>query len=117
MLSQVIISNIGGTATLIGDPPNVIIGSKVGLTFNQFLFNLGPPVVVIFVVVLAFIWATNRNQFKPINTDIIKLFTENLLLEKIRYDFLSTKIDYDLMKKGIFFLVIAILLLNTQKIK
>ena len=44
VLSQVIISNIGGTATLIGDPPNVIIGSKVGLTFNQFLFNLSPPV-------------------------------------------------------------------------
>ena len=116
VLSQVIISNIGGTATLIGDPPNVIIGSKVGLTFNQFLFNLSPPVIVIFVVVLAFIWATNRSQFKPINTNIIKLFTVNLLLEKIRHDFLSIKIDYRLMKKGLFFLVIAILLFVTQTI-
>ena len=100
VLSQAIISNIGGTATLIGDPPNVIIGSKVGLTFNQFLVNLGPPVLVIFIVVLIFIWATNRDQFKPINTNIIKLFTVNLLLEKIRYDFLNMKIDYSLMKKG-----------------
>ena len=50
VLSQAIISNIGGTATLIGDPPNVIIGSKVGLTFNQFLFNLSPPVLIIFIV-------------------------------------------------------------------
>ena len=116
VLSQVIISNIGGTATLIGDPPNVIIGSKVGLTFNQFLFNLSPPVIVIFIVVLAFIWATNRSQFKPINTNIIKLFTVNLLLEKIRHDFLSIKIDYRLMKKGLFFLVIAILLFVTQTI-
>ena len=116
VLSQVIISNIGGTATLIGDPPNVIIGSKVGLTFNQFLFNLAPPVMVIFVVVLAFIWATNRSQFKPINTNIIKLFTVNLLLEKIRHDFLSIKIDYRLMKKGLFFLVIAIFLFITQTI-
>ena len=56
VLSQVIISNIGGTATLIGDPPNVIIGSKVGLTFNQFLYNLAPPVLVIFVVVLLSYW-------------------------------------------------------------
>jgi len=116
VLSQAIISNIGGTATLIGDPPNVIIGSKVGLTFNQFLFNLAPPVIIIFPIVLAFIWATNRNQFKPIHTNIIKLFTVNLLLEKIRHDFLSIKIDYSLMKKGLFFLMIAILLFITQTI-
>ena len=116
VLSQVIISNIGGTATLIGDPPNVIIGSKVGLTFNQFLFNLSPPVLVIFAVVLAFIWVTNRSQFKPINTNIIKLFTVNLLLEKIRHDFLSITIDYRLMKKGLVFLVIAIFLFITQTI-
>ena len=116
VLSQVIISNIGGTATLIGDPPNVIIGSKVGLTFNQFLFNLSPPVLVIFAVVLAFIWVTNRSQFKPINTNIIKLFTVNLLLEKIRHDFLSIKIDYRLMKKGLLFLMIAIFLFITQTI-
>ena len=116
VLSQAIISNIGGASTLIGDPPNVIIGSKVGLTFNQFLLNLSPPIIVIFVVVLAFIWATNRNQFKPINTNIIKLFTVNLLLEKIRHDFLSIKIDYKLMQKGLFFLVIAIILFITQTI-
>ena len=60
---------------MIGDPPNVIIGSKVGLTFNQFLFNLTPPILIIFIVVLVFIWMTNRDQFKPINTNIIKLFT------------------------------------------
>ena len=116
VLSQAIISNIGGTATLIGDPPNVIIGSKVGLTFNQFLFNLAPPVLVIFTVVLAYIWIVNRDQFKPINTNIIKLFTVNLLLEKIRHEFLSIKIDYDLMKKGLIFLVIAILLFVSQTI-
>ena len=116
VLSQAIISNIGGASTLIGDPPNVIIGSKVGLTFNQFLLNLSPPIIVIFVVVLAFIWATNRSQFKPINTNIIKLFTVNLLLEKIRHDFLSIKIDYRLMTKGLFFLVIAIFLFITQTI-
>ena len=85
VLSQVIISNIGGTATLIGDPPNVIIGSKVGLTFNQFLVNLGPPVIVIFIVVLAFIWATNRDQFKPINTNIIKLLDAFFSKTKIKF--------------------------------
>ena len=47
---EVLASNIGGTATLIGDPPNIMIGSASGLTFLDFLLNLTPVVVVIFVV-------------------------------------------------------------------
>ncbi len=43
-------SNIGGTATLIGDPPNIIIGSQVGLTFNDFVYHLTPVIVVILAV-------------------------------------------------------------------
>ena len=42
LFSQILASNIGGTATLIGDPPNILIGSATGLTFMQFLTNLGP---------------------------------------------------------------------------
>ena len=40
IISQVLASNIGGTATLIGDPPNIMIGSAANLTFNDFLMNL-----------------------------------------------------------------------------
>ena len=47
LLSEVMASNIGGTATLIGDPPNIMIGSAAGLTFNQFVLNLAPIIVVI----------------------------------------------------------------------
>ena len=50
VLSQAIISNVGGTATLIGDPPNVIIGSKVGLSFNQFILTLSPVVIIVFII-------------------------------------------------------------------
>ena len=50
-----IFSNIGGTATLIGDPPNIIIGSATTLSFNDFLFNLGPVVVVMTLVCLALV--------------------------------------------------------------
>jgi Na+/H+ antiporter NhaD/arsenite permease-like protein len=42
LISQVLASNIGGNATLIGDPPNIIIGSQMGKDFNDFLINLGP---------------------------------------------------------------------------
>ncbi|MAG95257.1 MAG: hypothetical protein CMM08_01015 [Rhodospirillaceae bacterium] len=52
MISQILASNIGGTATLIGDPPNILIGSATGLSFTQFLFNLGPVVVIILVVMV-----------------------------------------------------------------
>ena len=52
LLVEILSSNIGGTATLIGDPPNIMIGSAAGLTFFDFIRYDGPIVVVIMVVVL-----------------------------------------------------------------
>ncbi|QNE20660.1 ArsB/NhaD family transporter [Kribbella qitaiheensis] len=46
LIAEVMASNIGGTATLIGDPPNIIIASRSGLTFNDFLVHLAPLVVI-----------------------------------------------------------------------
>ncbi len=48
IITEIFASNIGGTATLIGDPPNILIGSKTGLTYMDFLINMAPAVVVIF---------------------------------------------------------------------
>ncbi len=45
LLASIFASNIGGTATLIGDPPNILIGSAAGLGFDDFLVNLAPVVV------------------------------------------------------------------------
>ena len=47
LVSQIIMSNIGGTATLIGDPPNIMIGSATGLTFMDFVFGVGPVIPII----------------------------------------------------------------------
>jgi len=52
LVAEVLASNIGGAATLIGDPPNIIIASRSGLTFNDFLVHMLPIVVVVFVVFL-----------------------------------------------------------------
>ena len=49
LISQIFASNIGGTATLIGDPPNILIGSAAGLDFGAFLVNLAPVTVLIFL--------------------------------------------------------------------
>lgn len=51
LFAEIFSANIGGTATLIGDPPNIMIGSAVGLTFNDFIFNLGPIVAVLLAVI------------------------------------------------------------------
>jgi Na+/H+ antiporter NhaD/arsenite permease-like protein len=56
MITQVIASNIGGTATLIGDPPNILIGSATGLSFVDFLVNLAPVVIVLIPLMLGGFW-------------------------------------------------------------
>jgi len=59
LLAEAMASNIGGTATLIGDPPNIIIAGRSGLTFNDFAANLAPIVVVLlglFLVLAWFLW-------------------------------------------------------------
>jgi Na+/H+ antiporter NhaD/arsenite permease-like protein len=62
LVSQILASNIGGAATLIGDPPNIMIGSAVGLSFMDFLLNAGPVMPVVMVatfIVLKFIYGKN----------------------------------------------------------
>lgn len=53
LIPEILASNIGGTATLIGDPPNIIIGSKAGISFAEFAANLGPTIAIVLVVFLA----------------------------------------------------------------
>lgn len=53
LIAEALASNIGGTATLIGDPPNIIIASRAGLSFNDFVVHLAPFIVVLLVVFLA----------------------------------------------------------------
>ena len=50
LIAEVMASNIGGAATLIGDPPNIIIASRSGLTFNDFLIHMAPLVVIELIV-------------------------------------------------------------------
>src|SRR4051794_4309662 len=50
LFAEIFASNIGGTATLIGDPPNILIGSQANLDFNAFVLNLAPVIVLIMAV-------------------------------------------------------------------
>lgn len=55
LIAEALASNIGGTATLVGDPPNIIIGSEAGLSYLDFLVNLGPLVLILFIVYLGMV--------------------------------------------------------------
>jgi Na+/H+ antiporter NhaD/arsenite permease-like protein len=64
LLASVFASNIGGTATLIGDPPNILIGSAAGLGFGDFLLNLAPVVILVFLVFAGIMTLSFRSHLK-----------------------------------------------------
>jgi Na+/H+ antiporter NhaD/arsenite permease-like protein len=64
IIIEVISSNIGGTATLIGDPPNIIIAGATGLSFNQFIVNLAPVVFVTFFIVVGALYLLYRSRLQ-----------------------------------------------------
>ncbi|MET7355664.1 ArsB/NhaD family transporter [Streptomyces mirabilis] len=63
LIAEVFASNIGGTATLVGDPPNIIIASRAGLTFNDFLVHLAPLAAMLVVVLVALCRVMFRKSF------------------------------------------------------
>jgi Na+/H+ antiporter NhaD/arsenite permease-like protein len=64
LIIEVIASNIGGTATLIGDPPNIIIAGATGLSFNAFIVNLAPIVIATFAVVMPLLYLVFRPRLQ-----------------------------------------------------
>ncbi|MGQ4383482.1 SLC13 family permease [Streptomyces sp. SAS_270] len=63
LIAEVMASNVGGTATLVGDPPNIIIASRAGLTFNDFLVHLAPLIALLLVVLVALCRVMFRKTF------------------------------------------------------
>ncbi|MFO7659698.1 MAG: ArsB/NhaD family transporter [Candidatus Cloacimonadaceae bacterium] len=67
IITQIMASNIGGTATLIGDPPNILIGSAVELSFMDFVFNLTPVIIIISLFSLVIIYFTFHKRMHVSN--------------------------------------------------
>lgn len=63
LLAEVFASNIGGAATLVGDPPNIIIASRAGLSFNDFLLHMAPLVIIVMVAFVALLPVIFRGSF------------------------------------------------------
>ena len=92
LLTEIFSSNIGGTATLIGDPPNIIIGSAAGFSFMDFIYNLTIPVAAIMIIVLAILsviykkrlYAAPEKMSEVANLDNSKTITnKNLMIRSL----------------------------------
>ena len=77
IITMIIASNFGGAATMIGDPPNIMIGSATDYTFIDFVLNLTPPVVVITLSSLGLIWLLYRKGMVVSNQNRAKLMEYN----------------------------------------
>jgi Na+/H+ antiporter NhaD/arsenite permease-like protein len=85
LLTQVMASNVGGAATLIGDPPNILIGSAADLSFVDFVYNLTPVVLLALPVVLAYLYFVFRRELrynKGAEEDVRVLDAEGALRDK-----------------------------------
>ncbi|MGE5704833.1 MAG: SLC13 family permease, partial [Clostridia bacterium] len=101
LISQIIACNIGGTATLIGDPPNIMIGSAVKeLTFMAFIANLTPVVIIIMIATIPLFVLIFRNQIKT---------TPELKQSLMDVDEKEYITDHKLLKKSLFVMGLTIL--------
>ena len=76
LIAQILASNIGGTATLVGDPPNIMIGSAVGLSFMDFIIHLTLPAIIIFLVtifLLEMIYGKSLHTTPELQEQVMKL--------------------------------------------
>ena len=65
LISEAILSNIGGAATLVGDPPNLMIGSAAAISFADFFQHMGPPIIVIWLATVSMLLLMFRKQLDP----------------------------------------------------
>ena len=86
LLAEAILSNVGGVATLVGDPPNVIIGSAANFSFNDFLTHLAPIVIVAWVATLMSLRFLFRRELAqgPQNIDALMQINETEALKNRR---------------------------------
>jgi Na+/H+ antiporter NhaD/arsenite permease-like protein len=100
LISEALASNIGGTATVIGDPPNIMIGSAFQLTFIEFIFNLGPIILINMIVFILLMKIFYKEKLgKPEKLEEIEDLREKYEIK-----------DMKLFKRSIFIFVIVIVL-------
>lgn len=93
IIAEILFSNVGGALTLIGDPPNIIIGGATGFSFMDFVRNLWLPILGCMIFLYGFFFLRFRNEFKPINTSLVESHLAGILIEKIKHQFLKRTLN------------------------
>ncbi|MFZ0652355.1 MAG: SLC13 family permease, partial [Pseudolabrys sp.] len=76
LFAEIFASNIGGTATLIGDPPNILIGSQAGLSFNDFVYHLTPVILIVMAVqalTIHFLWGKDLKASVAAEAEVMRM--------------------------------------------
>ena len=110
LLPEVLASNVGGISTLIGTPTNILIGSYAGLTFNDFVRNLTPGVLVAMLVLIAYVLVYYRKQLFTQGDGLSKA-----LLERLKKSGRITQ-PQKLARSGIVFVVMLVLFVIGERI-
>lgn len=100
LISCVLASNIGGTATLIGDPPNIMIASKAQLTFMDFIYHLTPVIIVImvfYILTIKMIWGRKLKTREELKQRIMEMDEREAIKNPA------------MLKKSLFVLVIVLI--------
>ena len=100
LISEILMCNIGGTALMIGNPPNVMIGSATHLDFNDFLINLAPVVFITVIVILIAVLLIFKNDFSSVRMSAKEL-------EKI--DIMSGVEDKSIFSRSLMVLAFTVL--------
>lgn len=85
LFCEVLASNIGGTATLIGDPPNIMIGSAAGLSFNAFVVHLTPVILVVMacqVLATHLIWGRKIHATSEARAEVISIAAASAIIDR-----------------------------------
>ncbi|MBX6422707.1 SLC13 family permease [Thermosulfurimonas sp. F29] len=109
LIPEILASNIGGTATLIGDPPNIMIGSYAGLTFMDFVENLGPVVALSMVALFVFSRLVYGKDYARARVEDVEAF-----IAKLREEYRIT--DGTLLTVGLIIMTIVIFFFVTHGI-
>ena len=105
LIAEIFASNIGGAATLIGDPPNIMIASAAGLTFNEFIMIMGPIVLVDMVIIILMLYLIYGRSLK------VEKHEQEIMVKALdSLDERSAIQDIALFKKSIITLAIVIVM-------